>query len=68
MASSELIQQCDDFLKGKRCTLWGENFNVIYRSDRAKAAEWLANQYEELQEFLIAGKLSATGEAPPRSE
>lgn len=40
----ELVATCDEFLKSRHCTLWGEVFEVISPKGRAQAALWLAEQ------------------------
>lgn len=42
--TATLLAQCEAYLSGRACTLWGQAFEIISPKGRAEAAEWLAQQ------------------------
>ncbi len=42
--AAELVATCEEYLRLRHCTLFGQVFEIISPRGRAEAAEWLATQ------------------------
>lgn len=49
LSDEDLVAACDRLLAEQHCTLWGQHFEIISKSGRRDAAEWLAGQIRSLR-------------------